>query len=78
MEHNDKTLELLEKIEQAETRLFAMGFTDFRVRIRGSQALLQLPEEQLPSAREDWTGIQTMLKEYFTDAVLDEQPRRSL
>jgi len=50
------TAEMLSRIERAENALFAMGFTDFRVRLTGSAAKLQFPESQMPEGlkrRED-------------------------
>ena len=71
------TQELLSHIEQAENALFAMGFSDFRVRIQENRALLQLPAEQHSRARDNWNSIETMLKTHFAHATLDNQPRRS-
>jgi uncharacterized protein len=71
------TQELLEHIEQAENALFAMGYSDFRVRVRHGEALLQLPAEQLESAQNQWITIRQMLETHFTQATLDPKPRRS-
>ena len=71
------TKELLRRIEQAENALFAMGFSDFRLRVRGNAALLQLPVEQHPAARQRWQELEHLLST-FDNITLDPQPRRSL
>ena len=71
------TPELLKHIEQAENGLFAMGFSDFRVRVKGGSALLQLPEEQHAEALARWAEIETLSKGHFAQVRLDPQPRRS-
>ena len=71
------TKELLRRIEQAENALFAMGFSDFRLRVRGNAALLQLPVEQHPAARQRWQELEHLLST-FDNVTLDSQPRRSL
>ena len=43
---------LLERIEQAEDTLVALGFTEFRVRHHGELARVELPEKDLPRALE--------------------------
>ncbi|MDO4711066.1 MAG: ATP-dependent sacrificial sulfur transferase LarE [Peptostreptococcaceae bacterium] len=40
----------LHKIERSEQALFELGFSDFRVRVLGGTARLQLREEQMPKA----------------------------
>ncbi len=71
------TQELLAHIEQAENALFAIGYSDFRVRVRHGEALLQLPAEQLETAQNQWETIRQMLETHFTRATLDTKPRRS-
>ena len=44
------TGELLTRVEGAEGALFAMGFTDFRVRVREGGALLQFHRAQMEEA----------------------------
>jgi len=70
------TRELLQRIEQGENALFSMGFSDFRLRITGNSARLQLPREQHPVARERWSEIEQHLA-HFDGVTLDPQPRRS-
>lgn len=40
----------LQKVEKAERKLFALGFTDFRVRLMGNAAKVQFPQDQLQKA----------------------------
>lgn len=65
------TAELLEKVEGAEDRLFSLGFTDFRVRILGDGARLQLPENQLEQALRQREEICRRLEPYFKTVMLD-------
>ncbi len=44
------TAGLLQKVEQAEDRLFSLGFTDFRVRVFHNARGFQLPEDQMAEA----------------------------
>ena len=69
------TPEKLERVERAESGLFALGYSDLRVRLRGGNALLQLPEGQLARARENWTEIETALGGLFEQVTLDPKGR---
>lgn len=71
------TIELLRRIEQAENALYAMGFSDFRLRVRGNATLLQLPGEQHPAALQRWQELEHLLSA-FDNVTLDPQPRRGL
>lgn len=61
--------------EKAETILHDMGFSDLRVRWRGSDGLVQLPEEQIDEgfARED--EIRTALGRIYDYVEIDEKGR---
>lgn len=48
------TAEKLRAVERSEAYLFALGFTDLRVRLRDGGALLQLPAAQHAAARARW------------------------
>jgi pyridinium-3,5-biscarboxylic acid mononucleotide sulfurtransferase len=63
--------ELLAHVEQAEASLFALGYTDFRVRVMGDAARLQLPSEQLERAVRDREQIRYALRNHFTTVLLD-------
>lgn len=44
------TREALEKVERGENALFRLGFTDFRVRLMGDAARIQVPADQMERA----------------------------
>lgn len=69
------TSELLRRVEGAETALFALGFTDFRVRLYDEAARLQLPEGQLAKAVEQRQVIRQALAPWFDVVLLDTQTR---
>ncbi len=73
------TEEKLFKIEKSEDFLFGLGFSDFRVRLRGEGALLQFTAEQLPAAEEKLAHIRAGLCGMFSNVELDKNGRvRSL
>ena len=67
----------LHRIEHAEDSLFAMGFTDFRVRMTGRSAKIQLPASQMPMAIEKQTEIMEQLQPEFESVLLDMAGRRN-
>lgn len=69
------TKEDLIATESAEGELFAMGFTDFRVRKAGNAAKLQVPAGQLPMILEKRTEILEKLKPYYQSITLDLEVR---
>ncbi len=69
------TPEKLRLVEEAEERLFALGFSDLRVRLRGGGALVQLPTGQL--ARADRTGLERALGDLFERVALDPEGRET-
>ena len=69
------TREDLERVEQAEDALFALGFTDFRVRLLADAARIQLPEGQWKKAMGLRTEILAALKPRFSAVVLDLETR---
>jgi uncharacterized protein len=69
------TRELLERVEKAEDALFALGFSDFRVRVYGEAARLQLPKLQLYAALNKRTEIIKAVKPYFEAVLLDLEGR---
>lgn len=70
------TPEKLERTKQAENILFSMGFKDFRVRMLGDCARLQLPADQIPGILEKRQEILEKLKKYYTGVLLDLEVRR--
>lgn len=69
------TPELLRRVEGAETALFDLGFTDFRVRLYDDAARLQLPEGQLAKAVEQRQAVRQALAPWFDIVLLDTQTR---
>ena len=69
------TAEKLKAIEESEAVLFAMGFSDFRVRLRDGGALLQFTEEQQRRAQEMLGEITTELLKHFETIKIDLKAR---
>lgn len=70
------TAPLLQVVEKAEATLFAMGFSDFRVRIlSASAAKLQFPADQMETVLARRSEILAVLTEDFTDVLLDLKAR---
>ena len=69
------TAEKLHAVEQSEDYLFSLGFTDFRVRVRGNGALLQFTAEQTERAHERFPEIEKKLAEYFDSVTIDPKVR---
>lgn len=69
------TGELLGRVEKAEDCLFSLGFTDFRVRVPGGAARIQLPEGQMALAIEKRREILDGLEPLFPAVMLDLKGR---
>ena len=69
--------EALAKIERGEDALFALGFTDFRIRLRGETALLQFNEAQLDGALTRRAELLERLSPLFPAVAVDLKPRRA-
>lgn len=65
------TAEKLEAAEAGENFLFSLGFTDFRVRVHGRNALLQFTAEQHERARALFPETEKALSVYFDSVTLD-------
>ena len=65
------TPEALEKVERGENTLFRLGFTDFRVRLLGDAARIQLPEAQMERAIGLRDEITRALEADFSAVLLD-------
>lgn len=65
----------LERIARGENLLMSLGFSDFRLRLRGEGALLQVREEQMELARRLLAEIRGKLAEDFREITLDNMPR---
>ncbi len=69
------TREKLAAVEAAEDALFAMGFSDFRVRTSDGRAKLQFVAEQHQAAEASLAEIRELLGPYFAEITLDPVPR---
>lgn len=67
--------ELLQRVEAAERELFALGFTDFRVRVFHEAARIQLSPEQMAEALKRREDILARLKKYFDIVLLDMETK---
>ena len=65
------TEEKLVRTEQAEAWLASQGFSDFRVRLLGDAARLQVPEAQMQMLLENRAAIAEELKKYYSEVYLD-------
>lgn len=69
------TQDKLEKTEAAEAYLFSKGFVDFRVRMVGGYARLQMRKEQLPLLLDKRDEILAELKKWYPAVLLDLEVR---
>ena len=69
------TAEKLQKTEQAEEFLKSLGFVDFRVRLMGKSAKLQVRGEQLGLLVEKRSEILAGLKPLYSNILLDLEVR---
>lgn len=69
------TEEKLQRTEAAENYLSSIGLTDFRVRLFGNAARLQVTEEQLDLMFEKRTEILGELKKNYSAVLLDMETR---
>lgn len=69
------TREILSKVERGENALHGLGFRDFRLRLIGDAARLQVKEGQIPMAIEKRKEIQNCLSSYFSAVLLDLKER---
>jgi uncharacterized protein len=71
------TIPQLEIAEQAEQALRAFGFTDFRIRIHGKTAKVQLPEPQFRLLVDRRKKILEVLNPFFDEILVDLKPRKT-
>lgn len=69
------TADSLFKTEHAENYLHSLGFRDFRIRLLGTAARIQLPQDQLSAVLEHRLDIVTELKKYYPEVLLDLEVR---
>ena len=70
------TKEKIDITEAAEDFLFSLGFTDFRVRMSGTTAKLQIRETQFNKLLTHRVEIVSELKKYYRDVLLDLEVRK--
>ena len=63
-------------IEQGENLLSSLGFQNFRIRLHGGAAVLQVQEDQFSYACENREAILARLSPVFSLVTLDLVPRR--
>ncbi len=71
------TKEKLLITEKAESALHDMGFRDFRVRMRGNDALVQVEKSQHAEALDHEKEIREALSELYSEVKIDGNPRIS-
>ena len=69
------TEEKLAKVEKAESALFEMGYTDFRVRLSGNAAKLQFRRADTMRAVGEWDDIRRAVGKDFSAVALDLKGR---
>ena len=69
------TGELLSRTEHCEDFLMGLGFSDFRVRLMGDHARLQVLESQIPLLMTHRQTILTELQKYYSGVLLDLEVR---
>lgn len=69
------TAEALKTTEKAEKILHDMGYRDFRVRLRGKDALIQVTERQHAKAVADYEHIAERLCGMYEHITIDDQTR---
>ncbi len=69
------TAEKLMAVESSEGYMFSLGFRDFRVRVRGESALIQIRGEQITLLADHRIEILDELKKYFNTVSLDLEVR---
>ena len=69
------TKEILEKTEKAEAYLASLGLTNFRVRYRDGDALIQIAEGQQDLYEQNKDKIEAELGQYYVNLKLDEKLR---
>ena len=69
------TADKLERTEKAESALFEMGFRDFRVRMRGDAALVQIAAAQYGEAIEKADRIREAIGGMYSSVSIDDKTR---
>lgn len=69
------TKDMLQRVEKAEDSLFALGFTDFRIRVMEEAAKIQIPKAQMNDVLVKRADIVKSIKPYFPTVLLDLEER---
>ena len=69
------TADKLSATEKSEAALSELGFTDFRVRMSGNDAKIQVREEQLEKLLSNRKTILNQLKPYYSSVTVDLEVR---
>ena len=69
------TAEALQRTERAEDYLMSLGFRDFRVRLFGGAARIQLRENQFPLFMQHREAIVATLRQWYGAVLLDGEVR---
>ena len=75
LSNEEITAEKLRITEDAESILYSMGFRDFRVRMQGRDALVQIKADQYDRVVEEWDIIEDALRHMYGSVRLDEKAR---
>lgn len=70
------TTDLLARTERSEELLKHLGFSDFRIRLAGDSAKIQLTEDQLPLLLKHRKTVLQELKQYYSTVLLDLEVRQ--
>lgn len=71
------TNDLLTRVECGEKTLKTLGFTDFRIRIHGKDAKIELLQSQMHTAVDKCDEITKLLSPYFENILLNIIPRQN-
>lgn len=66
----------LRRVEEGEGLLMDLGYSDFRLRLRGDHALLQVRSEDIDRAAAELPELRQKLRYLFPQVVLDGIPRQ--
>lgn len=67
----------LRRVEEGEGLLMDLGYTDFRLRLRGDHALFQVRADEMDRAAAELPELRQKLRRLFPQVVLDSVPRPS-
>ena len=70
------TQDALKMVERGENLLSSLGFIDFRIRLHGQAAIIQVSQGQFSYAIERRADIERMLKPIFPIVAIDLEPRK--